>query len=425
MIYYTYVLFKNPNLAIIGTQWGDEGKGKIVDLLAKKFDYIVRYQGGNNAGHTIIIGKEKFAFHLIPSGILYEDKNCCLGCGVVIDPQVLVEELTNLEKRLNGKFAPLLIDKKANLIMPWHIARDQSTMTKIGTTGRGIGSCYTDQTARRGIQIGDFLNKNYFKKRIEEEVENHKTRLPSLKADIIIRTYTRLLTKILTNRKVGLVDLGEVLDAKQSSKNILFEGAQATLLDLRFGTYPYVTSSHPTVGGVLIGTGFFPQNLKTLGLVKAYTTRVGNGPFPTELSDATGKFLQKNGHEFGTTTGRARRCGWLDLPIVRYAKRVNGLSAIALTKLDVLTGLKKIKVAVSYKINGTSAPVFSPNQTDLENTVPVYETLAGWTEDITAARKFSELPKNARAYVEFIEKQTGLKATFIGVGPDRDQTIKR
>lgn len=425
MIYYTYVLFKNPNLAVIGTQWGDEGKGKIVDLLAKKFDYIVRYQGGNNAGHTIIIGKEKFAFHLIPSGILYEEKKCCLGCGVVIDPAILADELANLEKRLKGKFAPLLIDKKANLIMPWHIARDQSTMGKIGTTGRGIGSCYSDQTARRGIQIGDFINKSYFKKRIEEEVENHKTRVPGLKADGIYRTYTRLLTKILSNRKVELVDLGEVLDTKQSSKNILFEGAQATLLDLRFGTYPYVTSSHPTVGGVLIGTGFFPKKLKTLGLVKAYTTRVGNGPFPTELTDATGKFLQDNGREFGTTTGRARRCGWLDLPIVRYAKRVNGLSAIALTKLDVLTGLNKIKVAVSYKINGTNTPVFSPNQTDLINTVPVYETLPGWNEDITAIKNFSQLPKNAKIYVEFIEKQTGLKVTFIGVGPGRDQTIKR
>ena len=413
------------NLAVIGTQWGDEGKGRIVDLLTPDFDYIVRYQGGNNAGHTIVLGDEKYVFHLIPSGVLYPQKNCLLGCGVVIDPHVLEQELSNLEKRLYGKFSPIIIDKKAHLIMPWHIQRDQNTMGKIGTTGRGIGPCYTDQTARHGILVGDFLDPDYFKKRIQEEVMRNNDRVKGLDANKIFTSYENILKKIIGNKKIQLADIGQLLDEAQSSKNILFEGAQATLLDVSFGTYPYVTSSHPTIGGAFIGTGFFPKNLDAIGVVKAYTTRVGEGPFPTELKDDDGKHLQEKGHEFGTTTGRPRRCGWLDLPIVHYAKRINGLSSIALTKLDVLSGLKEIKVATSYKIGKTTTHIFSPDQNDLAQTSPIYKTLPGWKQDITDIRNFNDLPANAKSYVEFIEKEVGLPIKYIGVGPERSQIIMK
>jgi len=414
------------NLAVIGTQWGDEGKGRIVDLLTPDFDYIVRYQGGNNAGHTIVVGKEKYAFHLIPSGVLYPKKSCFLGCGVVIDPHVLLTELDNLKKRLGSTFAPLFIDKKASLIMPWHIKRDQSTMVgKIGTTGRGIGPCYTDHTARHSIVIGDYLDEEYFKTRIEEEVERNSDRVEGLNAEEIYTTYIGILKKIFDNKMIQLVDIGMVLDEAQHTKNILFEGAQATLLDVRFGTYPYVTSSHPTIGGIYIGTGFAPRNIQAIGVVKAYTTRVGEGPFVTELKDKVGDYIRTQGKEFGTTTGRPRRCGWLDLTIIRYAKRVNGLTSIALTLLDVLSGLEELKVATAYNVGERTIQSFSSDHKDLNVAKPIYSTLPGWKEDITGIRKFEDLPQNARRYVEFIEKEVDLPVKYIGVGPERSQIILR
>lgn len=412
------------NIAVIGTQWGDEGKGKIVDTLAQKkgVKAVVRCQGGNNAGHTVVVKGEKHAFHLIPSGILYPEKTCVIGNGVVIDPEVLLMEIERLEGRVGKKHARILISEKANLIMPWHKVRDGISGGKIGTTGRGIGPCYSDGVARRGIRVMDTTEKRRFAERVEEEVQWNLKLIKlmggklGISAAKIVENYWQWLKKIKANKLVVIGDVSEFLFNLNPNQEILFEGAQATMLDVNHGTYPFVTSSNCTIGGLYTGTGFRPKKLKAIGVVKAYTTRVGEGPFPTELFDKVGEKLREAGHEFGTTTGRPRRCGWLDTTIINYAKLINGLDALAMTKLDVLTGINPLKIKVG--------PKFEVDLIKLKQSGAVYETMAGWKEDITKVRKFSDLPKQAKAYIKRVEKLTGLPVEMIGVGPERQQIIK-
>ena len=392
--------------AIIGAQWGDEGKGKVIDFLADKVDVVVRYQGGANAGHTVVVGKERFALHLIPSGILYGDKVCLIGDGVIVHPETLINELVDIKKRVK-KTAKLLLSNKVQLVMPWHIIRDGIAGGAIGTTGRGIGPTYMDATGRRGIRVMDWLDKKKFEQRVEEEVIWNQKLIKLmggkawLNAEEITADYLQQLKKIKA-LGVKIVDGSMMLwEADKKGQKILFEGAQATLLDIIHGDYPFVTSSHPTIGGMFIGTGFRPRKLTVTGVVKAYCTRVGNGPFPTELNDKTGEGMRERGHEFGTTTGRPRRCGWLDMEKLKYAVRINGLDQLAVTKLDILTGIKKLKVWVGK-----------------------YKELPGWSEDITTITQFSNLPINAQKYIRFMEKSSGVSVKFIGVGPEREQIIK-
>lgn len=433
------------NCAVIGTQWGDEGKGKIVDLISNKNSVktIVRFQGGNNAGHTVVVKNKKYALHLLPSGILHKDKVCVIASEVIIDPLVLLEELKNIK---NQKHAQIIISDKCQIIMPWHQVIDTIKGGKLGTTARGIGPTYTDYIAREGIRISDTETKQSFQNKINESLEwnlqliallldfhkieckmiQHLNLDKILNKEYILKTYWQALEKIKNNPNVSIGNTSVFLDKVQSQNSpILFEGAQATLLDICHGTYPFVTSSHPIFGGIFTGTGFRPRNNQVIGVVKAYTTRVGTGPFPTELEDKTGEFLRKKGHEFGTTTGRPRRCGWLDLPIINYAKIINGLDQIALTKIDVLSGIKKLKVAIAYEINGKKTNVFEPNSDKLENAKVIYDELPGWQEDITTCRKFEELPKNTQNYIKYIERKTKLPIKLIGVGPQRDEVIKR
>ncbi len=434
--------------AILGTQWGDEGKGKMVDMLAedKKVKAVVRFQGGNNAGHTVVVKGEKYAFHLLPSGILYQDKTCVIGNGVIIDPQVLLSEVELLESKLGKKHANLLISEKCHLIMPWHIVIDQITGGKIGTTSRGIGPTYKDLVGRRGIRFMDSGDKKSWQEKVSEELswnkkyidllcqvykvskeEQNKLELnKKLSLKTIVQNYWTWLSKLRKNSLVKVGDVSLFLDKlQQQGSKILFEGAQATLLDIAHGTYPYVTSSNPTLGGLYIGTGFRPKDLRVGGVVKAYTTRVGAGPFPTELNNKIGEKLREKGYEFGTTTGRPRRCGWLDLTIVRYAKLINGLDFLAIPKLDVLTGIKPLKIAVGYKINGKVKDTFTVNEKELEKAKVVYKTVDSWKEDLTKCRRFTDLPKQAQNYITTIEKLTGVPVKLIGVGPGREQIIKK
>jgi len=431
------------HIAVVGTQWGDEGKGKIVDLLSSSCDVVVRFQGGNNAGHTVVVGKDKFALHLIPSGILQTGKTCLIGDGVIVDPKVLVEEMRRLRKK-RKKTAKLLISNKVNLIMPWHVLRDGIAGGKVGTTGRGIGPCYSDATARTGIRVMDFGDKSVLSKKIIGEAKWNKLLIKTmakshglkpaeisdlalsktLNAQKILRSYQRKMVE-LKSLGVEIVDGSKLLEEKQDKKKrILFEGAQATLLDITHGDYPYVTSSHPTIGGLYIGTGFRPRGLEVTGVVKAYNTRVGNGPFPTELDDAVGKGMRDRGHEYGTTTRRPRRCGWLDLVILKYAVRVNGLDRLAMTKLDILSGIEVLKICVGYRIEGKLVKDYPADVRILEKATPVYKKLKGWKEDITGVRKFKDLPVAARQYVKFVEKLGGVKVGLIGVGPGRDEIIR-
>ena len=431
------------HLAIVGTQWGDEGKGKIVDYLAPRFQVIVRYQGGNNAGHTVVVDEEKFALHLVPSGILQTDKICLIGDGVVINPEVLADELESLRERVN-KTARLLLSSKVQLIMPWHVVRDGIAGGKVGTTKRGIGPCYSDATARRGLRVMDTFLPKVFLKRVEYECEWNRLLIKAMAkqfglrvADLrklrlkeildpkkVAREYLARTTRL---RKLGveIVDGSEFLD-KQMKKNqkILFEGAQATLLDIVHGDYPYVTSSHPTVGGLYIGTGIRPRKLNVVGVVKAYSTRVGNGSFPTELDTSVSEGMRERGNEYGTTTGRPRRCGWLDLVILKYAVRINGLDGLAMTKLDILSGIKKLRVCVGYKLGGKKLGEYPADVRLLEKCRPVYKNLAGWRDDIVRVRQFGDLPTAARAYVRFVEKFVGVPVKYIGVGPGRKEIIR-
>ncbi|MEA4832936.1 MAG: adenylosuccinate synthase [Oscillospiraceae bacterium] len=418
---------------IAGAQWGDEGKGKIIDILASQADVVVRSQGGNNAGHTVVHGGNIYKLHLIPSGILYPDTLCLIGSGTVIDPKVILSEIDTLEAS-GINVSNLRIDKRAHVIMPYHIALDsllESFRGKgdIGTTKRGIGPCYTDKTERCGIRICDILDANIFRAKLVDALKLKNEMLTKVfgsepfDAEKIIEEYT-----IYARRLEKYVDDVSVLtyNAIKANKNVLFEGAQGTLLDLDMGTYPYVTSSHPLTGGACIGTGIGPTLIDScLGIAKSYTTRVGKGPFPTELFDETGERIRQVGAEFGTTTGRPRRCGWMDTVILRHAVRVNGLTEIALNKLDTLTGIEQIKVCVSYERNGKNISDFPATIEELAECCPQYITLPGWNEEISGFASFDDLPENAKNYVLEIEKLAGCKISMVGVGPDRKQNLLR
>lgn len=414
---------------IIGTQFGDEGKGKIIDYLAEDSDIIARFQGGNNAGHTLVVGDETFKLHLIPSGILHKDKTVIIGNGLVVDVKILNEEIEALKKR-GHKIENLKIAGNAHVIMPWHRALDNFEESrrskKIGTTGRGIGPAYMFKAGRTSaIRICDFKDDQRLKEKITEITEKNKDDFNRINykhyEKDLIREYTAIAKKIRPLICDTSVLLNSALD---SGKKILFEGAQGTFLDIDHGTFPFVTSSNTVAGAACAGAGVGPKRItEVLGVVKAYTTRVGEGPFPTEQKNTTGDNLRKNGHEFGTTTGRPRRCGWLDLVMLNYSKNLNGLTAIVITKLDVLSGLDRIKVCTSYKMNGKETKVYPNDLEDLKKSEPVYEELDGWSEDISAAKKYDDLPKSAKAYLKYISENLALPIEIVSVGPKRTQTI--
>lgn len=420
-------------VVLIGSQWGDEGKGKVTDFLAEKADLVVRYQGGNNAGHTVVANGEEFKLHLIPSGILYQDKTCVIGNGVVIDPKVLLEELDYLAER-KVKTGKLLISSNAHVIMPYHrlldgLEEEARGEFKIGTTKRGIGPAYMDKSSRIGIRIIDLLDTEEFAAKLKRnlrEKNNLLTKVYGVEPLSFEGIYTEYCAYAERIRSL-VADSSLVIDESiKAGEKVLFEGAQGTLLDLDHGTYPYVTSSHPIAGGACIGAGVGPTRIdRVVGVVKAYTTRVGEGPFPTELSDEMGDRIRETGHEFGTTTGRARRCGWFDAVIARYAVRVSGISDFALMKLDVLSGLEKIKICVGYRVNGEVIYEFPQSQKVFNACEPVYEELQGWQEDITGVTRFEELPKAAQEYIQRIESLTKTQVTIVAVGPGREQTIVR
>jgi len=422
------------NVVIIGTQWGDEGKGKIVDLLTGYADYVVRFQGGNNAGHTLVVEGRKFVFHLIPSGILYENKKCFIGNGVVLDPGVLLEEMSKLAASgLPVNPQRLMISERANLIMPYHRVLDSCSESalksgkKIGTTGRGIGPCYGDKILRKGIKAGDLLDPELFKEKLAENLEEKNFLLTKrfgtepLSAEKVFDEFMRHAEKLgpfIDNVSVAL-DQG-----RRAGKHILFEGAQGTQLDIDHGTYPFVTSSNTIAGNACTGSGFGPSHIDcVIGILKAYTTRVGEGPFPTELFDKVGDELQQKGGEFGATTGRKRRCGWLDGVVAREAVRLNGINGLAITKLDVLSGQPSLKLATSYDVDGKKLSAMPNNNKAYAKLKPVYEELAGWSEEISQARRVDDLPQKARDYVKRIEEFTETPAYLLSVGPGREQTM--
>lgn len=379
--------------AILGTQWGDEGKGKIVDYLARSHDIAVRCQGGNNAGHTVVIDGEKYPFHLLPSAVLHPRVTCVLGNGMVINPEVLVEELNRLESKVS-EHARILVSERAHIITPALIVEDQTKGKGIGTTGRGIGPTYQAKAARTGIRVSDFLKSEEFSQELRD-------RIKPLVADTSFFLHEQIFSY---------------------NRRILFEGAQATMLDIDHGTYPFVTSSSTTTGGIFTGSGIFVPNIKIIGVAKAYTTRVGNGPFPTELTDNQGDILREKGHEYGTTTGRPRRCGWLDLVVLRHSSRINGLNSLAITKLDILTGINPIKVCTGYFIEGKVISSQFPADLDIANKAePIYQEFLGWDKDISQCKNFYDLPDNAKYYIRFIEHNTGLPVQYIGIGPERIQ----
>jgi adenylosuccinate synthase len=420
-------------VVLIGAQWGDEGKGKITDFLAEKASMIIRSSGGNNAGHTVVVDGEEFKLHLTPSGILYSDKTCVIANGVVIDPAVLLQELNYLTER-GVKTGKLLISGNAHIIMPYHRVLDGLEENargdgKIGTTKRGIGPAYMDKTARTGIRMIDLIDPEEFPLKLRRNLDQKNALITkiygaaALDFEEIYREYSGYADKL----RQYVTDSSLAIDQTIKAGNkVLFEGAQGTLLDLDHGTYPYVTSSSPIAGGACIGAGIGPTQIdRVVAVIKAYTTRVGEGPFPTELMDETGARIQKLGFEFGTTTGRARRCGWYDAVIARYAVRVNGISDFAITKLDVLTGLDPLKICVGYKAEGQRIDEFPQSQKIFKQCVPIYEEMPGWQEDITNIKKFEDLPKNAQNYILRLEELSGVKATIVAVGPGREQTIVR
>jgi adenylosuccinate synthase len=420
-----------PAIVLLGAQWGDEGKGKATDLLGDRVDYVVRYQGGNNAGHTVVIGDQKYALHLLPSGILSPNVIPVIGNGVVIDPAVLLTEIKGLNER-GIDTSKLKISTNAHLITPYHRTIDKVSerflgKSKIGTTGRGIGPAYADKINRIGIRVQDLFDPSILKQKIEAALHD--------KNQILVKVFNRkgitvdeVLDEYLGYAQIlkpYVVDTALLLDqALKAGKNVLLEGSQGTLLDVDHGTYPFVTSSNPTAGGASTGSGIGPTKItRVIGILKAYTTRVGSGPFPTELFDADGDALRKIGGEVGVTTGRNRRCGWFDAPIARYAVRVNGLTDFFLTKLDVLTGWEKIPVCVAYEVDGVRVEELPASQTDFHHAKPIYEYLPGWKENISKAKSVEDLPNNAREYVKFLEKVSGAPISAIGVGPGRDETI--
>jgi adenylosuccinate synthase len=415
---------------LVGSQWGDEGKGKIVDLISKGFEIVVRYQGGANAGHTVEIGDKKYILHLIPAGILRENIICVIGNGVVIDPTALLEEIELLKQNNIKVDGRLFISHNAHLIMPYHKLLDsinESGNNKIGTTGRGIGPCYIDKYARKGIRIVDLLNRTELEKKIRENLKEKNEILQKihshagLDVDAIVKEYLEFDLAIDKYIKDAPAFLNQALD---EGKSVLLEGAQGTFLDIDHGTYPYVTSSSPTSGGACTGSGIPPTRINSvIGIVKAYTTRVGNGPFPTELLDDDGEKLRKIGVEFGATTGRPRRCGWFDAFLVSYSKMINGITSVALTKLDVLSGFDEIKVCIGYELNGKKLKTFPTNVDRLSIVTPVYVTLEGWNTDITNCERYEDLPVKTKDYLDFISEQSGIKIDIVSVGPKRKQTF--
>jgi len=421
-----------PAIVLVGAQWGDEGKGKATDLLGDRVDFVVRYQGGNNAGHTVVIGEESYALHLLPSGVLSPRVTPVIGNGVVIDPEVLLAEIDGLAER-GVSCDRLLISADAHLIMPHHRALDRVTerylgSARIGTTGRGIGPAYADKVARTGIRVQDLFDPGILRQKL----------------DLVLREKNQVLAKVYNRRGIDgdavtaeyvgygeklhryVADTSAVLNrALDEDKSVLLEGAQATLLDVDHGTYPFVTSSSPTAGGACAGSGIGPTRITTVvGVVKAYTTRVGAGPFPTELGGDQGEWLRKAGGEYGVTTGRPRRCGWFDAVIGRYAARVNGVTDFFVTKLDVLSGLEQVPVCVAYDVDGKRHTEMPMTQTEFHHAVPVYEFFDGWWEDLSEAREFGELPRNAREYVRSLEEMIGAPVAAVGTGPRRDQTLQ-
>ncbi|WP_306536529.1 adenylosuccinate synthase [Geobacter sp.] len=421
------------NVVVVGAQWGDEGKGKVVDIYTEHADDVVRYQGGNNAGHTLVVDGEKTILHLIPSGILHEGKRCVIGNGVVLDPEVFIMEITRLKEkgRLKDDSA-LLVSESVHIIMPYHkridLAREaKSGDKKIGTTGRGIGPTYEDKIGRRGIRLMDLLDPEIFARKLREYLEEKNFILEKmfgeepLSFDEVYTTYSgyaEILRKYVANTSLILhKDI-------EAGKKLLFEGAQGTLLDVDHGTYPFVTSSSTCVGGACTGTGVSPREIhEIIGISKAYVTRVGSGPFPTELLDAEGEKLRQAGNEFGSTTGRPRRCGWFDAMVVRFAVRVNGLTGVALTKLDVLNDFDTIKICTGYTYEGKPVEDLPANLAVFEKCQPVYEEIPGWKCDISGARRFEDLPEKARQYVHRLEELTGCPIVLVSVGPGRDQTM--
>ncbi|TGU74108.1 adenylosuccinate synthase [Geomonas terrae] len=421
------------NVVVIGAQWGDEGKGKVVDIYTEYADNVVRYQGGNNAGHTLVVGDEKVILHLIPSGILHDGKRCVIGNGVVLDPEVFIMEITRLKS--NGYLkddSMLLLSEALHIIMPYHkridIARERNSgAKKIGTTGRGIGPAYEDKIGRRGIRLMDLLDEKAFTRKVKEVLDEKNLILTQLLGDEPF-TFEEIYNEYMEYAKVlrkYAADTSLLLHREiKAGKSLLFEGAQGTLLDVDHGTYPYVTSSSTCSGGACTGSGVSPREIhEVVGISKAYATRVGSGPFPTELLDDTGEALRQAGREFGSTTGRPRRCGWFDALVARYAVRVNGLSGIAITKLDVLTGLETIKVCTAYKYKEQILDEIPASLEVMELCTPIYEELPGWSEDITGAKSLAELPKNAQAYVTRVQELSGAPVVLVSVGPRRDETI--
>jgi len=420
-------------VVLVGAQWGDEGKGKITDLITPEFDYVVRYQGGNNAGHTVIHGSTQLALHLIPSGIMYPQVTPVIGNGCVIDPAVLLKEMDSLTVA-GFSCDRLLISGNAHLIMPWHLALDAASelrlgQNEIGTTKRGIGPAYQDKAARSGIRVQDLDDPHIFRLKVAAALETANALLTRVydarpfDVDAVSEQYLQYARRITPH----IADVSAVLNAGlRTGRRVLFEGAQGTLLDIDHGTYPFVTSSSCTAGGASVGAGVGPTAIdKVLGIAKAYITRVGAGPFPTELSDATGEQLARVGGEVGTTTGRLRRCGWYDAVIIRYAAAVNGLTDLCITKLDVLSAFESIKVCVAYEYLGQQYRSVPSSQTAFHHAMPVYEELEGWGADISGCRCFAELPAAARAYVERLEELAEVPVSVIAVGPDREQTIMR
>jgi adenylosuccinate synthase len=422
-------------LVVVGTQWGDEGKGKIVDLLTSRADVVVRFQGGNNAGHTLKVGGEQIIVHLIPSGILYPECLNIIANGLVVDPAVLLEEKEALRQR--GHFLKdhqLVISERAHVIMPYHKMIDQGREellgnAKIGTTGRGIGPCYEDKASRMGIRMGDLVRPDSLTRRVHAALDEknflieNRFKLHRLDPDQVVAEYLEYGKKLAPH----ISDANQVLSQRISEgSRVLFEGAQGTLLDIDHGTYPFVTSSNVVAGNVCCGSGVSPTKLKTIwGVVKAYSTRVGQGGFPTELENELGEQIRHTGGEYGATTGRPRRCGWLDLVVVNHSVRLNGLTGIALTKMDVLTGISPLKICTGYELDGKIIDRVPADISDLERLKPIYREVKGWDESLGLCRSFDDLPKNARDYVETIEHLTGVPVTLVSVGPSREQSIVR
>lgn len=424
------------SVVVIGTQWGDEGKGKIVDLLTRYADFVVRFQGGNNAGHTLVVDGKQYIFHIIPSGILYEDKTCVIGNGVIIDPGVLLKEMADLAGRgLTVTPNKLLISSNAHLIMPYHQQLDQARENalaagkKIGTTGRGIGPCYMDKVGRVGMKVGDLLDPALFKEKLQVAVEEKNFILTKQfnAAPVDMAAISAQFERFAEQLAPFVGNVSVVLDqARKAGKNILFEGAQGTQLDIDHGTYPFVTSSNTIAGNACIGSGFGPSHIdEVIGILKAYTTRVGEGPFPTELpeGDVIGDTLQQKGHEYGATTGRRRRCGWFDAVVANDAVRLNGLTGFAVTKLDVLSGLKSLKIATGYTVEGRPYSYMPENIRLARAAQPVYEEMAGWSQELGDVHSYDDLPQEARDYLKRLEDLTGVAPAIVSVGPDREKTL--